>query len=320
MSAKASGSSAAPNGDAKARNHNDGSSGRAFTVEQKTAVIRVRRCAPTAFYDILGLEEVRATCTDGDIKKAYRKLSLLTHPDKNGYDGADEAFKSEFKCLRSRSRDGNHGAEVMAVTREWGTTQAETNAITQWSQELSKSYRMQIRKPNTTDTAETLTIGSATLLRPMAHPSPRPSALQAALAVKACGKRRYHPKNCSANSSAAAWAAVSAAVLSVDPPTHSSPFSPLPPSSTTSTAYLVTASTVIQTEASAGPCSLAPASSTPVSASATALATLATTPASACRLSLRPRRRHLHAGRGGSHEPPIHSNSPESSTLSSFGF
>lgn len=58
-------------------------------------MIRVRRCAATAFYDILGLEQVRKTVSDGEIKKAYRKLSLLTHPDKNGYDGADEAFKSE---------------------------------------------------------------------------------------------------------------------------------------------------------------------------------------------------------------------------------
>ena len=75
------------------RAHDDGSKGRAFTVEQKAAVIRVKRCKPTDFYDILGLEEVRATCSDSEIKKAYRKLSLLTHPDKNGYDGADEAFK-----------------------------------------------------------------------------------------------------------------------------------------------------------------------------------------------------------------------------------
>jgi DnaJ family protein B protein 12 len=74
--------------------HDDGSSTRAFTVEQKAAVIRVRKCKPTDFYDILGLESVRTTCTDGEIKKAYRKLSLLTHPDKNGYTGADEAFKS----------------------------------------------------------------------------------------------------------------------------------------------------------------------------------------------------------------------------------
>lgn len=82
-----------PHGDAKSRTHHDGSSGRAFTVEQKAAVIRVKRCKNTDFYDILGLEETRTTCSDGDIKKAYRKLSLLTHPDKNGYPGADEAFK-----------------------------------------------------------------------------------------------------------------------------------------------------------------------------------------------------------------------------------
>ena len=100
MSAKASGSSNTPNGEARHRTHNDGSSGRAFTVEQKAAVIRVKRCKATAFYDILGLEEVKTTCTDSEIKKAYRKLSLLTHPDKNGYEGADEAFKSEFElCL-----------------------------------------------------------------------------------------------------------------------------------------------------------------------------------------------------------------------------
>lgn len=97
MSANTSGASTAPNGDTKHRSteRTEGSSGRAYTVEQKTAVIRVRRCKVTAFYDILGLEEVKTTCTDTEIKKAYKKLSLLTHPDKNGYDGADEAFKSE---------------------------------------------------------------------------------------------------------------------------------------------------------------------------------------------------------------------------------
>jgi hypothetical protein len=96
MSAKASGADAGgPNGDAKHRAHHDGSSGRAFTVEQKTAVIRVRRCANTAYYDILGLEDTKKECSEAEIKKAYRKLSLLTHPDKNGYDGADEAFKSK---------------------------------------------------------------------------------------------------------------------------------------------------------------------------------------------------------------------------------
>src|SRR5690606_27453944 len=66
---------------------------RRFTADQKAEVMRIRRCSPTAFYDILNLESVRTSATDSDIKKAYRKLSLLTHPDKNGHESADEAFK-----------------------------------------------------------------------------------------------------------------------------------------------------------------------------------------------------------------------------------
>lgn len=99
MSAKASGSQST-SGSANSRNHHDGSAGRAFTVEQKAAVIRIKRCTATAYYEILGLEAVKTTCSDSDIKKAYRKLSLLTHPDKNGYDGADEAFKLVSKAFQ----------------------------------------------------------------------------------------------------------------------------------------------------------------------------------------------------------------------------
>lgn len=77
--------------------HNDGSSSRAYTVEQKAAVIRVKRCGPTDFYEILSVER---SATDSEIKKAYRKLSLLTHPDKNGYPGADEAFKMVSRAFQ----------------------------------------------------------------------------------------------------------------------------------------------------------------------------------------------------------------------------
>lgn len=91
-SATASGSDA--KGDsARSRDHNQGNQERKCTPEQKAAVIRIRRCKATAFYDILDLESVRSSCTDADIKKAYRKQSLLTHPDKNGHEHADEAFK-----------------------------------------------------------------------------------------------------------------------------------------------------------------------------------------------------------------------------------
>jgi DnaJ family protein B protein 12 len=99
MSGKSSGAQP-QSGDSKNREHHDGSSGRAFTVEQKAAVVRIKRCTPTAYYEILGLEAVKATCSDSDIKKAYRKLSLLTHPDKNGYSGADDAFKLVSKAFQ----------------------------------------------------------------------------------------------------------------------------------------------------------------------------------------------------------------------------
>lgn len=42
------------------------------------------------FYDILGVPKA---ATDDDIKRAYRKLALKLHPDKNQAKGADEAFK-----------------------------------------------------------------------------------------------------------------------------------------------------------------------------------------------------------------------------------
>lgn len=86
-------SSGVDGGSASSRQHNQGSQDRKYTPDQEAAVIRIRKCSPTAFYEILSLQK---TATDGEIKKSYRKLSLLTHPDKNGHEGADEAFKSEL--------------------------------------------------------------------------------------------------------------------------------------------------------------------------------------------------------------------------------
>ncbi len=106
--ATASGADATPNGNAKNRDHNQGNQERKYTIEQKTAVIRVKRCSATAFYEVLGLE---TSASEGEIKKAYRKLSLLTHPDKNGYEGADEAFKSMFVLFR----------RMLSITGVWMT-------------------------------------------------------------------------------------------------------------------------------------------------------------------------------------------------------
>ncbi|XP_042517314.1 chaperone protein dnaJ 49-like [Macadamia integrifolia] len=51
------------------------------------------------YYAILGVER---TCSVEEIRKAYRKLSLKVHPDKNKAPGSEEAFKKvckAFKCL-----------------------------------------------------------------------------------------------------------------------------------------------------------------------------------------------------------------------------
>ncbi|GMJ15668.1 hypothetical protein like AT3G57340 [Hibiscus trionum] len=68
-----------------------------YTEEQVVIVKQIRK--KKDYYEILGLEK---TCSVDDVRKAYRKLSLKVHPDKNQAPGADEAFKAvskAFQCL-----------------------------------------------------------------------------------------------------------------------------------------------------------------------------------------------------------------------------
>jgi len=52
------------------------------------SVWSIRRCKD--YYEILG---VTNECTEDDLKRAYKKLALKFHPDKNHAPGATEAFK-----------------------------------------------------------------------------------------------------------------------------------------------------------------------------------------------------------------------------------
>ncbi|KAF4533210.1 hypothetical protein B566_EDAN011855 [Ephemera danica] len=70
------------------RANSDGE-GKEYTKEQMEAVQRIKRCKD--YYDILG---VTKEATDSDLKKAYKKLALQLHPDKNKVPGASEAFKA----------------------------------------------------------------------------------------------------------------------------------------------------------------------------------------------------------------------------------
>lgn len=64
--------------------------GKEYTSEQLEAVKRIRKCQD--YYEILGVS--KETSEDASLKKAYRKLALQFHPDKNHAPGAGEAFKA----------------------------------------------------------------------------------------------------------------------------------------------------------------------------------------------------------------------------------
>ncbi|CAK7333217.1 unnamed protein product [Dovyalis caffra] len=86
------------NGNGFVKNVDDGLSGeRIFTEEHVQLIRQINRNKD--YYGILGVEK---SCSVEVIRKAYRKLSLKVHPDKNKAPGSEEAFKKvckAFKCL-----------------------------------------------------------------------------------------------------------------------------------------------------------------------------------------------------------------------------
>ncbi|XP_069932296.1 dnaJ homolog subfamily C member 18 isoform X4 [Oryctolagus cuniculus] len=88
-----------------------------YTEEQLLGVQRIKKCRN--YYEILG---VPRNASDEELKKAYRKLALKFHPDKNCAPGATDAFKAignAFAVLSNpdkRLRYDEYGDEQVTFT------------------------------------------------------------------------------------------------------------------------------------------------------------------------------------------------------------
>ncbi|XP_068662250.1 chaperone protein dnaJ 49-like [Aristolochia californica] len=73
-----------------------------YTEEHIKVVRDIKR--QKDYYAILGVER---SCSVEEIRKAYRKLSLKVHPDKNKAPGSEEAFKMVSKAFKCLSEEGS---------------------------------------------------------------------------------------------------------------------------------------------------------------------------------------------------------------------
>lgn len=83
----------APSSSGATRVNKDGGK---YTGEQMQEVQRILRTSD--YYTIMGLD--KSTCNEDTVKKAYRKMALRLHPDKNKAPGAEEAFKKVSKAVQ----------------------------------------------------------------------------------------------------------------------------------------------------------------------------------------------------------------------------
>ncbi|XP_022646912.1 dnaJ homolog subfamily B member 14-like isoform X2 [Varroa jacobsoni] len=106
-----------------------------YTPEQAEAVKRITKCKN--YYEVLEVE--KESFAESELKKKYRKLALLVHPDKNCAPGAAEAFKkvgnaygvlsdnrkkAEYDANLNRPIDSNRGGNY----GDYNTTHFETSA------------------------------------------------------------------------------------------------------------------------------------------------------------------------------------------------
>lgn len=105
------------NSNSNSSNIASNSNTRPFTPEQEEGAKKVLKLSKKSHYEVLGVDK---KASDDAIKKAYRKLALKFHPDKNSAPSAEGAFKAisaAFDCLSDpakREAYDSYGHEAAA--------------------------------------------------------------------------------------------------------------------------------------------------------------------------------------------------------------
>lgn len=124
---------------------------RPYTAEQMQMVRKIKACKN--HYEVLAVQQ---TATENEVKKAYRKLALKLHPDKNSAPGAEDAFKAVGKAFTvlsdpdKRAHYDRHGDDAPVQQQQQGRRYAQEEDITPeeiFNMFFGGGYRPRARRP-----------------------------------------------------------------------------------------------------------------------------------------------------------------------------